>query len=61
MLSLLLSTFRNNTITTVFESVLGNIARRLSTDRACEVGTMMSEDNIIITDIIEFCHSFTLR
>ena len=55
--SLIVSTFRNNTTTT--ESVLGSIARGLSTDRVCEVGTMY-EGNIISTDIIEFCNSFTL-
>ena len=55
-----LSTFRNNTIATVFfESVLGSIARGLSTDRVCEVGTM-SEANITSTDIIEFRNSFNL-
>ena len=55
--SLIVSTFRNNTTTT--ESVLGSIARGLSTDRVCEVSTMY-EGNIISTDIIEFCNSFTL-
>ena len=54
--SLIVSTFRNNTTTT--ESVLGSIARGLSTDRVCEVGTM-SEGNITSTDIIESCNSFT--
>ena len=55
--SLIVSTFRNNTTTT--ESVLGSIARGLSTDRVCEVGTM-SKGNITSTDITEFRNSFTL-
>ena len=60
MLSLIGSTFCNNTIPTVFfESVLGSIAQGLSTVRDCKVGTM-SEGNITSTDINEFCNSFTL-
>ena len=57
--SLIVSTFRNNTTTT--ESVLGSIARGLSTDRVCEVGTrvILSVQILLNFAIALLCKDFT--
>ena len=48
VLKLLVSMFRNNTLITVFQSVLGNMAQGLSTHRTYGVGAV-TEVNIIST------------
>ena len=60
---LILSTFRNNTITTIFWIYFWKYCLRSKqgpTDWACEVGKMSGCD-ITSTDNIEFCNWFTLQ
>ena len=63
MLSLLVSTFRNNAITTVFSICFWKYCSRSKyrpTDRVGEVATMSGCD-ITSTDNIEFCNGVTLQ